>query len=61
MTPPYGLCLMIACTVGGITIKQAVRDTAILFVPMLLVLVVVIMLPDAMLWLPRTLMPNLVK
>jgi tripartite ATP-independent transporter DctM subunit len=61
VTPPYGLCLMIACTVGGIKIKQAVRDTAILFVPMLLVLVIVIMLPDAMLWLPRTLMPNLVK
>lgn len=61
VTPPYGLCLMIACTVGGIKIRQAVRDTAILFVPMLLVLVAVILLPDAMLWLPRTLMPNLVK
>lgn len=61
VTPPYGLCLMIACTVGGITIKEAIRDTAILFVPMLLVLVLVILLPDAMLWLPRTLMPNLVK
>lgn len=61
VTPPYGLCLMIACTVGGIKIKQAVRDTAILFVPMLLVLVFVILAPDAMLWLPRTLMPNLVK
>ena len=61
VTPPYGLCLMIACSVGGIKIKQAVRDTLILFIPMLLVLVFVIFLPDAMLWLPRTLMPNLVK
>ncbi len=61
VTPPYGLCLMIACTIGGIKIKEAVRDTAILFVPMLLVLVFVILVPDAMLWLPRTLMPNLVK
>jgi tripartite ATP-independent transporter DctM subunit len=61
VTPPYGLCLMIACTIGGIKIKEAVRDTAILFVPMLLVLVFVILAPDAMLWLPRTLMPNLVK
>jgi tripartite ATP-independent transporter DctM subunit len=61
VTPPYGLCLMIACTVGGIKIKHAVKDTLILFVPMLLVLVFVIMVPDAMLWLPRTLMPNLVK
>jgi tripartite ATP-independent transporter DctM subunit len=61
VTPPYGLCLMIACTVGGIKIKHAVKDTAILFIPMLLVLVFVILAPDAMLWLPRTLMPNLVK
>jgi tripartite ATP-independent transporter DctM subunit len=61
VTPPYGLCLMIACTVGGIKIKAAVRDTAILFVPMLLVLLFVILMPDAMLWLPRTLMPTLVK
>jgi TRAP-type C4-dicarboxylate transport system permease large subunit len=61
VTPPYGLCLMIACTVGGIKIKEAIRDTAILFVPMLLVLLVVILLPDAMLWLPRMLMPTLVK
>ncbi len=61
VTPPYGLCLMIACTVGGIKIRQAVRDTLILFVPMLLVLLFVILVPDAMLWLPRTLMPTLVK
>ena len=36
VTPPYGLCLMIACSIGGIKIKEAVRDTVILFVPMLL-------------------------
>lgn len=61
VTPPYGLCLMIACTIGGIKIKHAVKDTLILFVPMLLVLVFVILVPDALLWLPRTLMPTLVK
>ena len=61
VTPPYGLCLMIACTIGAIKIKAAVRDTLVLFVPMLLVLLMVILLPDAMLWLPRTLMPGLVK
>jgi len=61
VTPPYGLCLMIACSIGGIKIKDAVRDTAILFIPMLLVLLVVILFPDLMLWLPRTLMPRYVK
>jgi tripartite ATP-independent transporter DctM subunit len=61
VTPPYGLCLMIACSIGGIKIKEAVRDTAILFVPMLLVLLAVILFPDLILWLPRTLMPAYVK
>ncbi len=61
VTPPYGLCLMIACSIGGIKIKEAVRDTLILFIPMLLVLLVVIFFPDLMLWLPRVLMPAYVK
>jgi len=61
VTPPYGLCLMIACTVGGIKIKEAVRDTLILFIPMVAVLVFVILSPEALLWLPRTLMPTLIK
>lgn len=61
VTPPYGLCLMIACSIGGIKIKAAVKDTAILFIPMLLVLLLVILFPDLILWLPRTLMPAFVK
>ena len=61
VTPPYGLCLMIACSIGGIKIKEAVKDTAILFIPMPLVLLVVILFPSLILWLPRTLMPQFVK
>jgi tripartite ATP-independent transporter DctM subunit len=61
VTPPYGLCLMIACTIGGIKIKDAIKDTAILFIPMLLVLLIVILFPDLILWLPRKLMPAFVK
>ena len=61
VTPPYGLCLMIACSIGGIKIKAAVRDTVILFIPMLLVLLSVILFPDLILWLPRRLMPAFVK
>ena len=61
VTPPYGLCLMIACSIGGIKIKDAVKDTAILFIPMLLVLLFVILFPEPILWLPRVLMPGLIK
>ncbi len=61
VTPPYGLCLMIACSVGGIKIKEAIRDTLVLFVPLLTVLLVVILFPDLLLWLPRKIMPTFVK
>ena len=38
VTPPYGLCLMISCAVAGIRIRDAIKDTMIMLVPMLLVL-----------------------
>ena len=61
VTPPYGLCLMISCALGEVSIKAALRDTMILLVPMLAVLLFVILAPEAMLALPRWVMPALVK
>ena len=61
VTPPYGLCLMIACALGETTIARAFKDTAVLLVPMLLVLCFVILFPDAILALPRWIMPKFVQ
>ena len=61
VTPPYGLCLLITSALGGITVREAMRDTAILLVPMLGVLLFVIFFPDAVLALPRWLMPQFVQ
>lgn len=61
VTPPYGLCLLIACAVGKIKVIEALRDVAILLVPMLLVLLLVILLPDLILALPRLLMPKFIN
>ncbi len=60
VTPPYGLCLMIACALGKISIREAIRDVAILLIPMLGVLLFVILFPDAILALPRWIMPKFV-
>ena len=46
VTPPYGLCLMISCAVAGIRIRDAIKDTAIMLVPMLMVLALVIVWPE---------------
>jgi tripartite ATP-independent transporter DctM subunit len=61
VTPPYGLCLLIASSLGGITIRDAMRDTIILLIPMLGVLLFVILFPEAVLALPRWLMPQFVQ
>jgi tripartite ATP-independent transporter DctM subunit len=61
VTPPYGLCLLIAAALGRISIREALRDTLILLVPMLGVLLFVILLPEAVLALPRWVMPQFVK
>jgi tripartite ATP-independent transporter DctM subunit len=61
VTPPYGLCLLIACAIGEIPVIRALKDVAVILVPMLGVLTVVILLPDLILALPRLIMPKFVN
>ena len=61
VTPPYGLCLMIACAVAGIRMSDALKDTMIMLLPMLLVLALVIMWPQVALFLPGLISPEFLK
>src|SRR6266849_5223960 len=61
VTPPYGLCLMISCAVAGVRLRYALKDTAIMLVPMLLVLAAMIVWPEIALFLPRLIAPELLK
>jgi tripartite ATP-independent transporter DctM subunit len=61
VTPPYGLCLMIACHVAGMRIGDALKDTIIMLLPMLAVLGLVIMWPDVSLILPRLISPEFLE
>ena len=61
VTPPYGLCLLIACSIGQIKVVAALRNVTIILVPMVLVLTFVILLPDVILALPRWLLPRFVN
>ena len=58
VSPPYGLCLMISCAIGEIKIIDALRHVCFILIPMLLILLVIILLPDLILYLPRWLMPR---
>jgi tripartite ATP-independent transporter DctM subunit len=61
VTPPYGLCLMIACSIAGIRIVDALKDTLIMLVPMLGVLALVIVWPDVALFLPKLISPEFLR
>jgi tripartite ATP-independent transporter DctM subunit len=61
VTPPYGLCLMVSCAVAGVRLRFALKDTLIMLAPMLLVLVAMIIVPDVALFLPKLIVPNLMK
>ncbi len=43
VTPPYGLCLLIACSIGDIKLGKALKDVAIILLPMLGVLLIVLL------------------
>ena len=61
VTPPYGLCLMIACSVAGVRLRYALKDTVIMLIPMLLVLAALIIWPGVSLFLPRLIVPEMLK
>ena len=61
VTPPYGLCLMIACSIAKIRMVEALKDTMIMLMPMLGVLVLVIVWPDVVLILPKLISPDFLK
>jgi tripartite ATP-independent transporter DctM subunit len=61
VTPPYGLCLMIACHVAGLKMGAVIKDTLIMLLPMLAVLGLVIMWPDVSLILPKLISPEFLQ
>ncbi len=58
VTPPYGLCLLISATLGKIKVVEALRDVGIILLPMLALLILVILFPEMVLFLPRWLTPE---
>lgn len=61
VTPPYGLCLLIAASIGQVRLIDALRDVVVILLPMLVVLLTIILFPDLILALPRWIMPNFVQ
>jgi TRAP-type C4-dicarboxylate transport system permease large subunit len=52
---------MISCAVAGVPLRFAIKDTLIMLVPMILVLAAMIVWPEIPLFLPRLLVPEMLK
>lgn len=60
ITPPYGLCLMIASKIGAIPLLRSMGPTMIYLAGMLAVLLAIILIPDLALGLPKLIAPELI-
>ena len=58
VTPPYGLCLLISCSLGEVKVVNALKDVGIILVPMMILLILVIVFPEFVLFLPRWITPQ---
>ena len=59
VTPPYGLCLLLASSISGTTIEEGFKGTLPYFISSLVVLALLIFLPDLWLAIPKALFPAL--
>jgi tripartite ATP-independent transporter DctM subunit len=58
VTPPYGLCLLIACAMAEMRLIDVLRDIMIMLMPMCVVLVMIIVWPQVVLFLPSLISPE---
>lgn len=59
VTPPYGLCLLLASSICNISIEDSFKGTLPYFISSLIVLAFLISFPDVWLSIPASIFPNL--
>jgi TRAP transporter, DctM subunit len=59
ITPPYGLCLLITSEIAGINCMTPLKEVAVFLVSMMVVLILMVLIPDVTLLLPKLFMPDL--
>jgi tripartite ATP-independent transporter DctM subunit len=59
ITPPYGLCLLIASDLGGISVGAGMRALLPFYTISLLVVALAVLFPEVILWIPHATMASL--
>jgi len=58
ITPPYGLCLLLACQIGKVAPQKVFRDLFFMLIAFYITLLLVICTPQFILWLPKFVAPQ---
>lgn len=58
VTPPYGLCLLLGSQISGIAPQKTFKDVGVMLLAVIITLIVICLIPDLILWLPRLMVPN---
>ena len=58
ITPPYGLCLLIASDIGKIPVMKVIRPLLPFFLISFIIVLIAVFLPDLVLFIPRWAMPE---
>lgn len=58
VTPPYGLCLLIAARIGGEKVHNVLKDVIIILIPMFIILLLICLIPEIALALPKLITPE---
>lgn len=61
VTPPYGLCLLLACVIGKIKVSEVMSQMWVFYTLFMAVVLPIIFIPEIALFLPRLVMPQFVN
>ncbi|MBT3359173.1 MAG: TRAP transporter large permease [Rhodospirillales bacterium] len=61
ITPPYGLCLLLACVLGKEPVTRVMGQMMVFYCLFAVVILIIILFPEISLWLPRLVMPKFVN
>jgi tripartite ATP-independent transporter DctM subunit len=60
VTPPYGLCLLIACSISKLSIERGIKGALPYLLAEFTVLILIVFFPGICLWIPKLLFPELI-
>ena len=61
VTPPYGLCLLLACIIGKVKVAEVMPQMLVFYALFLAIVLLVIFVPEIALFLPRLVMPQFIN